>query len=348
VSRIGPDPEDFVVEEIPLYAPCGEGEHTFVCVEKRLLNTEDVVRSLARASGASPRDVGHAGRKDRVAVARQWLSVPGLDPARALGLAGPGWRVLEAARHRHRLRTAQLRGNRFEIRVRDVPPERVAAAPAVLAELCARGLPNRFGAQRFGRDGRNAARARELLAGSDPGRDRRAARFLLSALQAEVFNAVLERRTLPLDELEEGDLAMLHGSGGVFVVEDLAREQPRASAFEVSATGPIFGTRAPEPRGAPLERERAVLAELAIPCGAELRPPRGLRLRGARRPLRVRPEQASCESIGPNALLLRFGLPAGSYATVLIETLCGPFSRPVSGDSAESVAYPDPRAGGDS
>jgi tRNA pseudouridine13 synthase len=321
VSRIGPEPEDFLVEEIPLYAPCGEGEHTFVRVEKRLLGTEDVARALAHASGASPRDVGYAGRKDRVAVARQWLSVPGLDPPRALDLAGPGWRVLEAARHRHRLRTAQLRANRFEIRVHDVSAERVAAAPAALAELCERGLVNRFGAQRFGRGGRNPERARELLAGADPGRDRRAARFLLSALQAEVFNAVLARRTLALDELEEGDLAMLHRSGGVFVVEDLALEQPRARAFEVSATGPIFGTRAPEPRGAPLERERAVLEALGIPAGAALRPPRGLRLRGGRRALRVRPEDASCEVVGPQVLLLRFTLPAGSYATVLVEAL---------------------------
>jgi tRNA pseudouridine13 synthase len=345
VSRIGPAPEDFRVEEIPLYAPCGEGEHTFVCVEKRLLGTEEVARALAAAAGTSARDVGYAGRKDRVAVARQWLSVPGLDPARARDLGGPGWRVLEAARHRHRLRTAQLRGNRFEIRVHDVPPERVAEAPAALAELCRRGLPNRFGAQRFGRGGRNAERARELLAGREPGRDRRAARFLLSALQAEVFNAVLARRPLALDELEAGELAMVERSGGVFLVEDPAREQPRARAFEVSATGPIFGTRVPEPRGAPLERERAVLEELGIPAGAALRPPRGLRLRGGRRSVRVRPAEAGCEVLGPGALRLRFTLPAGSYATVLVEALCGPLAV-VSDDSAGGVAYPGIDGGG--
>ena len=28
-------PEDFLVEELPLYEPCGEGEHVYACIEKR-------------------------------------------------------------------------------------------------------------------------------------------------------------------------------------------------------------------------------------------------------------------------------------------------------------------------
>src|SRR5574338_64208 len=71
--RIAATPEDFVVEELPLYAPAGEGAHTFVRVEKRLRTTEEVARALARLAGVRPGDVGYAGRKDRVAVARQWL-----------------------------------------------------------------------------------------------------------------------------------------------------------------------------------------------------------------------------------------------------------------------------------
>ena len=42
-------PEDFVVEELPAYEPQGEGEHTFLWIEKRLRNTDDVARELARA-----------------------------------------------------------------------------------------------------------------------------------------------------------------------------------------------------------------------------------------------------------------------------------------------------------
>ena len=322
--RLRARPEDFVVDEIPLYPPTGEGTHTFVRVEKRDRTTEEAARWLARAAGVRPRDVGYAGRKDRVAVARQWLSVPGLAPRDALALASPGLRVLEAARHPHKLRTGQLRANRFEIVVRELAPGAAAAAPERLAELVRHGMPNRFGAQRFGRDGDNAARGRALLAGrgADP-RDRRAARFLLSALQAEVFNAVLDARPLPTDVLEEGDVAWVHASGACFVVEDPAAEAPRAARFEISPSGPVFGARLLLPHGRPGARERAVLERLGVPPPEAFRTPPGVRLRGARRPLRVRPDEAAVEPLAPDAVRLRFALPPGSYATVLVETLFG-------------------------
>jgi tRNA pseudouridine13 synthase len=271
-----------------------------------------------------PGDVGYAGRKDRVAVARQWLSVPGLDPAAALALAEPGLRVLEAHRHRHKLRTGQLRGNRFRLRVREVEPAALERAPERAAELSRVGLANRFGAQRFGAEGANPERARALLAG-EPGawpRDRRAARFLLSSLQAAVFNEVLERRPLPLDAVETGDVAVVCASGGLFVVEDAAREQPRAARFEISATGPVFGTRMTLAAGAPAEREREACAAFGVDL-AGFRPPRGVRARGARRALRVRPAELSLERTGERELELAFELPAGSYATVLVEALLG-------------------------
>jgi len=308
--RIAASPEDFVVDEVPLYAPAGEGAHTFVRVEKRLRTTEEVARALARLAGVRPGDVGYAGRKDRVAVTRQWLSVPGLDPEAVRGFEGDGFRVLEAARHPHKLRTGQLRANRFELVVRELAPTTRASAALRLDALVARGMPNRFGRQRFGRNGGNADAGRALLAGGAVGRDRRAARFLLSALQAEVFDACLEARPLPLDAVEVGEVAFLHASGASFVVEELGREAPRAAAFEISATGPIFGTRLLEARGAAAERERAALRAHGIPD--PLRPPPGIRLRGARRPVRVRPEDAGCEPEASDAVRLRFTLPPGS------------------------------------
>jgi tRNA pseudouridine13 synthase len=325
--RLRETPEDFRVDEVPAYAPRGEGEHTFVRVEKRLRTTEEVARALARAAGVRPGDVGYAGRKDRVAVATQWFSVPGLDPDRAAALELPGARVLEAARHPHKLRTGHLRGNRFEIAVRGASEEIAAAARGRLGEIARRGFPNRYGPQRYGRAGDNAARARALCAGEATTRmPRRDARFLLSALQAEVFDAALAARAAPLDALEPGDLAMRHDSGGLFLVEDLERESERARDFEISATGPIFGTRMPEPGGAVAAREQALLAERAIDLAA-LRLPRGVRLRGARRAIRARPDGAELD-YADGVLWLRFGLPAGSYASVLVEELVGPCGAP--------------------
>jgi tRNA pseudouridine13 synthase len=330
-------PEDFRVEELPLYRPLGTGEHTFVRVEKRLVTTEDVARALANAAGVAPREVGYAGRKDRRAVAQQWLSVPRLDPAAALALELPGVRVLEALRHAHKLRTGQLAGNRFDLRVREVPEAAAARAPEAVAELARRGFPNRFGPQRFGRDGRNAERGRSLLRGEWRARDRRAARFLLSALQSQVFNEVLAARPLPLDRLETGDVAVVHASGGVFLVEDAEREQPRADVFEISPTGPIFGGRMPRAEGAPGERERAAFEAWGVVDG--VRPPPGVRLRGARRALRVRPSDVSVRREG-DGLRLGFALPAGSYATVFVDVLlaaidAGPVRPPPSGDRDE-------------
>jgi tRNA pseudouridine13 synthase len=315
-------PEGFRVDEVPLYAPAGEGGHTFVLVEKRLRTTDDVARALARACGVRARDIGYAGRKDRLAVTTQWFSVPGLAPDCALALSLPGARVLDAARHPHKLRTGHLRGNRFQISVRGGD---VAAAQDALARLECVGMPNRFGDQRFGRDGSNPERASALLAGGPPPRDRRQARFLLSALQAAVFNDVLAARAPRWDRVEAGDVAVVHASGGLFRVDDPEAEAARAAAFEISPTGPIFGTRVLAPGGDVAECERAVLDRHGIDPG-NLRVPRGIRLRGARRSLRVRPQATSVRRVA-DGLELRFTLPAGSYATVLLEEVLGAPTR---------------------
>jgi tRNA pseudouridine13 synthase len=314
-------PEDFVVEEIPSYEPSGEGGHTFLWIEKRLRNSEEVARSLAREAGVPARDVGYAGRKDRFAVTRQHFSVPGLDPERAAALALPGAVVLRAARHPHKLRTGHLRGNRFWLRVHGVDAVLAASAESRATVLARVGMPNRFGDQRFGRGGANVERGVRLLAGASGRADRREARFLVSAVQAAVFNEVLAARPLPLDQVEMGDLARRTDSGGLFLVEEPAIDNERASRFEISATGPLFGTRMERPGEAVDARERVAIERLGMPAGT-LTPPRGVRLRGGRRPVRVPVSELGLEGDG-DELRLEFTLPAGSYATVLLEELLG-------------------------
>jgi tRNA pseudouridine13 synthase len=265
--------------------------------------------------------VGYAGRKDRIALATQWFSVPNLAPETALAFELEGLRVLEAIPHPHKLRTGQLRGNRFALVVRGLDAEVAEQAGKRLADVADRGFPNSYGEQRFGRDGANAARGAEMLASGRVRGDRREARFIVSALQAAVFNHVLQHRGLPLDVLELGDVAVRHESGGLFEVEDLEAERPRAEAFEISATGPIFGTKMRRAGGAPGARETASLRAFGIDLDA-LHPPRGIRLQGSRRPLRVQPQEARARVVA-DALELAFVLPAGSYATVLVEHLLG-------------------------
>jgi tRNA pseudouridine13 synthase len=322
VPRLRTVPEDFRVEEIPLYSPSGAGEHTWVEVEKRGRDTAEVAAELAAHAGADPALVGWAGRKDRDAVARQWLSVPTLDPSRAAGLAGEGWRALQARRHRERLRVGELAGNRFVLVVRELTPPQVAAARERLAELARRGMPNRFGGQRFGRGGDNAALGARLLRGESVPGGRRQQRLYLSALQATVFNHVLASRPLPPDQLLDGDLALVHTTGALlpFAAGDAALTE-RAARFEVSPTGPLPGHKMRAPRGPARALERAACERLGVPWVAELPRLRGHLLPGGRRPLRAQVTEASATPLDDGALELRFRLPPGSYATVLAAEL---------------------------
>jgi tRNA pseudouridine13 synthase len=334
LPRLRAQIDDFEVEEVPLYLPCGEGEHTFLWVEKRGVDTEAVTRDLARALRLERLAIGYAGRKDRWAVTRQWISVPRLPPAAARELAGPSWRVLDAVSHRHKLRTGDLLGNRFRVVVRGLTPAAASSAVERLAEMTRRGMSNRFGRQRFGRDGDNAAAGAAVLRGERFRGDRRQARFLVSALQSALFNQVLERRPAPPWQLLDGDLAVVHRSGGLFAVPDAAAEAARAATLEISPTGPIYGAKMRSAAGAVAELEEQVWRELGLGSWRDLSPPRGLTVDGARRALRVPVGDASARGVAADrtgatgnaavageALELRFELPAGSYATVLVEEL---------------------------
>src|ERR1700680_3393303 len=68
--------DDFIVEEIPGYEPCGEGDHLFLWVEKTGVAAEEFLRHSARALAVSPRVIGMAGLKDRRAITRQYVAVP--------------------------------------------------------------------------------------------------------------------------------------------------------------------------------------------------------------------------------------------------------------------------------
>jgi tRNA pseudouridine13 synthase len=142
-----------------------------VYVEKENLNSDDVIDALCAATGRARREVGYAGRKDRVAVARQWFSVQlAQEPDLARVTAPPGSRlaILRAARHRNKLRLGHLRGNHFRLGLEVSASERPELARA-LERLTLFGVDNRFGAQRFGAGGANLAVARAWASG-DPAR----------------------------------------------------------------------------------------------------------------------------------------------------------------------------------
>lgn len=147
------DYEDFHVEELPLYPASGEGTHTYFLLEKAGLSTMQAVADVARALGVLRRDIGFAGLKDARAVTRQWLSVEHVEPVRLEQLDLPRMQVIDVTRHTNKLRLGHLAGNRFRIRMREVPEQQTDALRGALGRLIGKGVPNYFGQQRFGARG---------------------------------------------------------------------------------------------------------------------------------------------------------------------------------------------------
>jgi tRNA pseudouridine13 synthase len=340
VLRFVPSPRSFTVEEIPAYEPSGTGTHLFLWVEKRGLTTLDAIARIAAALDVPARDVGYAGLKDRHALTRQWLSVPGVDPARALALPAPvevgdaslecSWEIKRAVPHPHKLRLGHLRGNRFQV-VLDGPaaPEELAndlaSLPAIIERLAVQGVPNRFGAQRFGVAGDNASVGLELLRGTRRERDRRRRRLLLSALQSAVFNRTLELRAAAgaLTRVLGGDVLQKVDTGGLFVTTDPAVDQPRVDAGQVVPTGPLPGGREVEP---PPGSEARALEDAAIAALGATREDfarAGRELPGARRAFVIHPRDLRWE-VENSGGRLSFELPAGVYATVLVDAILQP------------------------
>ena len=149
-GSIKDSPEDFFVEEIPLYEPSGEGEHVYCQIEKKGITTFDAINEIAYTLDIPRQDIGYAGMKDANAVTRQVLSVQGVTEEKLTGLKLDNITVRWVARHGNKLRIGHLAGNRFAVRIRNINPADVVKVQPILDVIQKRGLPNFFGEQRFG------------------------------------------------------------------------------------------------------------------------------------------------------------------------------------------------------
>ena len=321
-AALSADPEDFRVTEIEKFHPDGMGTHAWLRIRKRGVNTEEVAAALARVAGAARSAVGFAGMKDRAAVATQWFSVDlaGRAEPRWAALESEAIEVLEVASHRRKLRRGALLGNRFEIVLRDAVVGSADLDERVNA-IRARGVPNYFGPQRFGRGGANLRLAWSLLVERRRIRDRSQRGFALSAARAHVFNQVLAARVESggWEAPMAGDVMILDGRGSVFAldrVDDATAK--RAAQGEIHPTGPLWGRGKRLVTGAVRDIEDRVVAKMEPLC-------RGLereRLNQERRALRVAVRDLDCR-IEPHGgcVSLAFALPPGSYATTVLGEL---------------------------
>ena len=321
-GHIGPEPEDFVVDELPLYPPSGEGEHWYVQLRKRGATTPELRAAVAAAAGVPERELGHAGMKDKHAVTTQWLSVPvpRATPPESWQLPEP-FSVLEVTRHANKLRIGHLAGNRFRIRLVGVEPSARARAGALCERISRAGLGNYFGSQRFGNGQRNLQGALFALGRGRLGpRSGNRGKFLASVIQSEIFNRYASARLeLSRDQVLAGDVVRLEGSRSLFLVEDIAREQPRLLAGDIRLTGPMVGPKMKESEGQPLELTRAAIHSVGLNENAlrEL----GRSAPGTRRDLLLWPADLRHEGGEDGSLVVEFSLPAGAYATLVVRAL---------------------------
>lgn len=154
-GRIKLRDDDFIVDEIPLYEPQGDGEHLYLRVQKKGLAHTELVEILRRHFGVKEEAIGAAGMKDRVALTSQCLSIHlpgrgGPPSEAAAALEHPKIQVMWADWHVNKLRRGHLAGNRFSIRIRDLDPLQAPVVWRGIRELERRGVPNHYGTQRFG------------------------------------------------------------------------------------------------------------------------------------------------------------------------------------------------------
>ncbi|ALM51638.1 hypothetical protein BJB45_03075 [Halomonas huangheensis] len=313
--------EDFVVEECLDFAPEGQGEHLWLWVEKRNAATSDVARQLALQCEVGSRDIGYAGMKDRVAVTRQWFSVhlPGREAPEDLveGLTERGFKVLNMTRHPRKLKRGVHRGNRFTLRLNGAVTQDESLEQRWQA-IVAEGVPNYFGPQRFGSDGRNLFRARDLLARGWRKRDDREG-MLLSAARSFLFNAQLAERLVAGQwrTVLNGDVMMLDGTQSMFAVEAQDSElQQRLISGDIHPTAVLWGQGGSRAMGDAEQLEQKALACWPGLCNGLER----AAVKASRRALRVRPSEGLLQR-DADGVTLEFTLPSGAFATAVLREL---------------------------
>jgi len=295
---------DFIVEEMLGFLPCGEGEHLYVHIKKRGENTQWIAKKLATFFAVKGMDVGFSGMKDRYAQTSQWFSIylPGytetVDWQSFIDASESDIEVLDSGMHRQKLRRGMHSANRFTIRLRKLSD--CAEPEKRLQAIAAGGVPNYFGEQRFGREGGNLVLADEWFREGKAIRNRDKRGMIMSAARSYLFNTILSDRVQAKSwtTVLDGDAVQDSASGKV-------------------PTAPLWGRGRSATQGEALAIEQASLAI----CETWTDKLEHLGLNQERRALVLLPEQLSWR-FEESDLVVSFVLGPGQYATSLLRELC--------------------------
>lgn len=260
---------NFVVDEVPLYEFSGEGEHLILHIRKKDITTWDMIQKLSEISGAKVREFGYAGMKDKDALTTQYISIHKNYEEKLSNLDLPNIKILSSTYHNNKIRIGHLKGNKFFVRFKKVNPVNNQKLSSALESISSLGMPNYFGFQRFGRDGKNYELGQKIIEGTLRERNRKKRDLFINAYQSKLFNDWLSFRILisqmindnvPVEYINKeyglnltytkqsqflkifnGDILGHYPFGKVFECTDLASEIIRCEAHEISLMGRLAG-----------------------------------------------------------------------------------------------------------
>ncbi|GFM52252.1 tRNA pseudouridine(13) synthase TruD [Pseudomonas capsici] len=312
--------EDFQVDEVLDIPLSGDGEHLWLWVEKRGLNTEEAARRLARAAGVPLRTVSYAGLKDRQALTRQWFSLqlPGKADPDLSAAQDETLQILKSSRHKRKLQRGAHAANGFTLRLTQLNADHDALNQR-LESIARKGIPNYFGAQRFGYQGGNLGEARHYAERKALPEQRNVRSRLLSTARSYLFNRVLSARVADgsWERAQPGDLLAFTDSRSFFPAGVAECSDPRLDILDLHPTGPQWGEGPSPAGGATAELENRIAAEQIALCEWLIK----AGMEHERRILRLPIGRLTWHYPEPDILQLEFVLPPGCFATVLVREL---------------------------
>lgn len=320
------NPEDFIVEEVPLYQFSGEGEHLILKIKKINITTWDVITQLSQALNIRPSQIGYCGLKDKISVSYQYISIPALFKEKVFRIEFKGFSIVDSCLHKNKLRLGHLLGNNFSIIIRNIKQGSFNYALSSFNFMLENGFPNFFGPQRFS-DYTKYNQLVDKIVRKLNSVSKERIKFFISVWQSYIFNYYLVERINKglFFKALKGDILKKHLTGGIFYCENKEIEQLRIIRNEVSPTGPLPGPKMKETKDEAFQFEKEVLNRLNITD--QFINLIKKKSKGSRRILRVFPENGSIEKIDDSTLKLNFFLTSGSYASVMLDELMKPDSK---------------------
>ncbi len=209
-------PEDFIVREVA-DVKLGQGKFSYFMMKKRLWNTLDAVSEIAKRLNVDVKRIRFAGIKDRQAVTQQYVSAENVPRVALENLSIKDIEIEYLGQSNERMHTGLLRGNEFNIVVRDISSGLKANEK----------VPNYFDDQRFGNRKTNHlvgkallhkdfAKACELMEFEVEGNDyvnalkkkMKLVKLCFNAYQSYLFNLVLDSYIRKNYEFKEAEYSL--------------------------------------------------------------------------------------------------------------------------------------------